>query len=692
MSCPKRWRQRPLLSPVTALERVERDIVSGSLISLPDPEMAPATHREVARKALRAMLDREATAAPRTLEQADADRAQAEAALAALRQALRQALRLRDVSPAVGPATEAAASLGLDAEIGASRPIAQAAMGGLVEIGEVALAVEDGATVEEASRALRERHFDGKPLEEIRAPVMLAAAIAAAGKRAVSRDMARKLDATGICALAHFGNVPLEAMASEQARVGFLLWLRRLPAGHGKAHGRNRHATIGRTLSKQAEIDAADAADAAARAVIETGEAGSLRQQRTLLADALVTRLSDDSVERRHARLKAIFEAAIHDLGWTHPLPVSVLREYKRQAAILDKRCDDPLALRVTGGKQRVAWSNDRLARLCMSPIYQGCASPHRRWKPGEMIIRDSLYWVPLMVMAAGARIEEALQLRTDDIVWRNGVFRLRFEQNADTTLKNDQSARCVPIPKLLLDLGFIEWWREQRTRGGDLLFPEATLSSSDARLSDLFGKRRSSVLRHIGVAAQSEDFYALRKTCATRMLHAGATNPLRQAVLGHEPGEVIDKHYTDVGEAAMKQALDAIDWGIEIAPHPKRGFPVIVACTLACQATLDLHLVLDDDGAARSVEIFDPSQDNDARLLGVAIMRRGERSAPRRAGMRTATPAQAGVMMLDVLAGRMLRLVGGGGAAAERAYETLLALGAATREALDASAGRKIA
>ena len=185
MSCPKRWRQRPLLSPVTALERVERDIVSGSLISLPDPEMAPATHREVARKALRAMLDREATAAPRTLEQADADRAQAEAALAALRQALRQALRLRDVSPAVGPATEAAASLGLDAEIGASRPFAQAAMGGLVEIGEATLAIEGGATVEEASRALRERHFDGKPLEEIRAPVMLVAAIAAAGKRAV---------------------------------------------------------------------------------------------------------------------------------------------------------------------------------------------------------------------------------------------------------------------------------------------------------------------------------------------------------------------------------------------------------------------------------------------------------------------------------------------------------------------------
>ncbi|NCM98390.1 MAG: hypothetical protein GW948_14275, partial [Rhodobacterales bacterium] len=138
--------------------------MSGSLISLPDPEMVRAVLREVARKALRAMLDREATAAPRTLEQADADRAQAEAALAALR----QALRLRDVSPAVGPATEAAASLGLDAEIGASRPIAQAAMGGLVEIGEVALAVEDGATVEEASRALRERHFDGKPLDEIR--------------------------------------------------------------------------------------------------------------------------------------------------------------------------------------------------------------------------------------------------------------------------------------------------------------------------------------------------------------------------------------------------------------------------------------------------------------------------------------------------------------------------------------------
>ncbi|PRY95714.1 hypothetical protein BCF33_1339 [Hasllibacter halocynthiae] len=177
------------------------------------------------------------------------------------------------------------------------------------------------------------------------------------------------------------------------------------------------------------------------------------------------------------------------------------------------KRPADPLHIHRTKPKTREAWSEERLTRLFASPIYRGCASADRRWMPGKLILRDALYWVPLIVETLGTRIREVLELRRSDLELRNGILCLRIDLSAEKRVKTEDRGRVVPIPQLLLDLGFAEWIGDLPEKHGGMLFPEIADRAGTRPLSDTFCKVRTKVWKHLGLTDREEDCYALRKT-----------------------------------------------------------------------------------------------------------------------------------------------------------------------------------
>ena len=313
---------------IAALERFEAFVMSDTVVTPLQSAEAKALIDEIYRSEIAAMAARESQGGPRTIEAADAERARLQSEILALREALKR----RDASCARPALDAAAASLSMTVTDATVRLTERPALGALVETREAECAVEDGATVEEATRDMRARRFGGRAVEALRPPVMLSKAIAAAEARAVSRDMVNKVRTTGECLRAHFGDVPLERLADRSERVAFLLWLERLPRLHGKAHGRNRHNASGAAPDKLREIATADAADAAIRAEIDSRKGLSLGEKRAALARALKPRLNDEAIAKHHARIKAIFDAAREDLGWTGADFVSVLPEYRRRS------------------------------------------------------------------------------------------------------------------------------------------------------------------------------------------------------------------------------------------------------------------------------------------------------------------------------------------------------------------------
>lgn len=258
------------------------------------PTMETAIRREVMRCEMMGWLAREAAFEPRTAAEAEAAAAAIETKVAAVR----QAIRLRDPSLALGPVAVAAASLGLEIAPAALPRVGRAALGVLAELHEAELVFECGATVEEATRRLRNLHFGGRPPERLTPPVRLVDAVAKAVERAPTSGMTDKVRSTGELMLAFFGaDAFLDDVFTKERMIAFLAWCMRLPNTHGKAHGRNKYEKVGKAVDKHAEIAAADAQDATLWAEIEARTELTWREKLVLAGQRFEPRLTDSMIE-----------------------------------------------------------------------------------------------------------------------------------------------------------------------------------------------------------------------------------------------------------------------------------------------------------------------------------------------------------------------------------------------------------
>jgi hypothetical protein len=228
-----------------AAERFEERMMSECQVGPVTPAMETAIRREVMRCAMLGGLAREAAFEPRSIAEADAAIVVIEAKAAAVR----SAIRLRDPSLALAPVAAAAAALGLAIDPAALPRVGRAVLGVLAELHDAELHVESGATVEEATRELRDVHFGGRPPERLPPPVRLATAVEKAIERAPTRGMTDKVKTTGELMLAFFGaDAFLDDVFTKKRMIAFLAWCMRLPRGHGTA-GTNTRRSARRSAS-----------------------------------------------------------------------------------------------------------------------------------------------------------------------------------------------------------------------------------------------------------------------------------------------------------------------------------------------------------------------------------------------------------------------------------------------------------
>jgi hypothetical protein len=285
------------------------------------------------------------------------------------------------------------------------------------------------------------------------------------------------------------------------------------------------------------------------------------------------------------------------------------------------------------------------------------------------MIIRDGLYWLPLIQLTVGPRPEEPAALRKDSIQVRDGILCFVFDIRPDVTKKTKASERVVPVPDILLRLGFAEWWRAQLALPGELLFPELPSSEVDGTTSDPFGKQRRRIYEHLGIRDPHEDFYAGRMTVATELLALGAQDHVRQSTLGHEHDSVINRHYTQATLDLIKSYLDQIDLGLIIEFDPRYGFPVIRGCSLLDHAPVRVSLTLGGRERPKCIEVWEPDTDVTHRITADETMDLDDRAAV------AANLDRMGRALAEILAGRRYRIEGIVDQPVERALGVLLAL-----------------
>ncbi|MBV0893140.1 hypothetical protein KTN05_15090 [Paracoccus sp. Z118] len=210
-------------------------------------------------------------------------------------------------------------------------------------------------------------------------------------------------------------------------------------------------------------------------------------------------------------------------------------------------------------------------------------------------------------MIALGVRPEEILQLKIRNIRRRDGLLCVFIGEDGDDVIKSEQSRRVLPVPQLLLDLGFREWAIALHTRGEIWAFPEIEPGSATGRRSQIFGDRMRTLLGHLDLKFSDEDIYAMRRTLASKLLHLRVDTGIRQRVLGHLEGTTIDRHYSDDGLAELKALLDQVDYGVTVGSVPGFAYPVITGCSRPMLPSLDVTVALGDQSELLAVRLSDP-------------------------------------------------------------------------------------
>lgn len=150
--------------------------------------------------------------------------------------------------------------------------------------------------------------------------------------------------------------------------------------------------------------------------------------------------LTQKTIKRHFSALSAFWGEAIA----TGDAEANIFSDFKFAAA---KRAKD----------ERDQWSEDELKALFSSPIWSGCLSEGRRAQKGEHIIRDEKFWVPVIGLFSGMRLEEICQLRTDDIRSEVEINFFDINDRASRQVKNSNAVRRVPIHPELIRIGFLD-------------------------------------------------------------------------------------------------------------------------------------------------------------------------------------------------------------------------------------------
>jgi hypothetical protein len=593
---------------LTVYEREEEKIVD----ALKTGTLGPADVRTILTEMMRAELRQIHQGQNATADLGDAELDARVAALETENKSLRRASRqanwegVRSLLTAAGRLAGISMTEEIDADLG------RQAVSLKRRLNEVEIDGLEGDDIRYSARPLLNDHGVDDFDAFVSTPITATAAFRKVRELYPSKAMQGNISALETLFMEYFGDVPMTSIHKEQQKA-FFAWMARLPKYHGKAHGvnkstkRNDEKKFEKTgvmpertkITKAQEIAEADARDYAITEEIRALEGVSVPEKRARLADKLVPRLTLRTLKRNRDGLSRLLKAAA-ELGAKAPEVLSY-PDLERHLKALSP--NDDLYIRVTKPKTRLPWSKERLASFLTCPIFTGSSSAHRRWKPGRVVVRDATYWVPLLVLTLGSRIEEILLLKTSDVIQRDGQLCLSLNFGPEQTGKNESAQRILPVPDLLLQLGFREWFHSLPDRM--MLFPEALARSESRDVTSAFGKHLQNILKRLGLSDFQEDFYASRKTLLTMLEKADVEEGRRQAIAGHRQGKIINIHYTAHDVEALKCALDKADFKVEIKLDPKLGFPVIQRCNLGGKPMLDLDVTLGDAYEAKEVTVY---------------------------------------------------------------------------------------
>ena len=170
--------------------------------------------------------------------------------------------------------------------------------------------------------------------------------------------------------------------------------------------------------------------------------------------------------------------------------------------------------------------------------------SPEDIQRIQKLLPRDSSepekYWIPMIAMHSGLRLDEICQLQKGDIQTIEGIHCFSINSSEGKHLKTTSSNRIVPFHPILIDLGLLDY--VEQIADGQLW--QNLQPDQYGRWGHKFGKWYSQFNRKQITDEPKKCFHSFRHTVANQLKQKGAKESIIAELLGHKNVNITTGRY----------------------------------------------------------------------------------------------------------------------------------------------------
>lgn len=184
--------------------------------------------------------------------------------------------------------------------------------------------------------------------------------------------------------------------------------------------------------------------------------------------------------------------------------------------------------------------------------------------------LHPELFWIPILGLYLGCRLNELCQLDVADIQKHSGIYCLQiFPDDRETALKKKEvkqtktkNKRIVPIPQKILDLGFLEYVRDRKKHKHKKLFE--LKYNKDNKYTKAVSRWFAKYLDSIGISSATKVFHSFRHNLVQNMKMLGYVDSYAMEIGGWSKND--GRAYSSYNNGAiplerLKYALDQLEF-----------------------------------------------------------------------------------------------------------------------------------
>jgi len=209
--------------------------------------------------------------------------------------------------------------------------------------------------------------------------------------------------------------------------------------------------------------------------------------------------------------------------------------------------------------RDRMPFTGDDLNKIFSSDIYTQKSRP--RGGAGE-----ASFWMPIIALHTGMRLEEIGQLQVVDIKQENNIWYFDINDFDNKKLKNKSSVRKVPVHQVVIDLDFIDYVGSLDSIQIFPLLKKDKYGNLTQNWSKWFGR----CLPKIGINDSSKVFHSFRHLMKDALRNAGVDEATSDAITGHSSTSIGRSYGVGYSLDMLSEAIQKVKYDICI-DHKQR-------------------------------------------------------------------------------------------------------------------------